>query len=125
MLYTSRVNEAAWQNIIEKPQGDHSPRLCFAVWSQWLLLLFIFNSLANLLACFVQIFMDSGKVLHFRFSILSLFLPILVNHYLELYFKTDSGYSFWPIRRLVWFEIEAMETVFRGDTQALHKELTG
>ena len=69
--------------------------------------------------------MDSGRVLHFRFSLLSLFLPILVNHYLELYFKTDSGYSFWPIRRLVWFEIEAMETVFRGDTQALHKELTG
>ena len=46
--------------------------------AQWLLLLFISNSLANLLACFVQIFMDSGKVLHFRFSILSLFLPILV-----------------------------------------------
>ena len=46
--------------------------------AQWLLLLFISNSLANLLAGFVQIFMDSGKVLHFRFSILSLFLPILV-----------------------------------------------
>ena len=69
--------------------------------------------------------MDSGKVLHLRVSILSLFLPVLVNHYLELYFKTDSGYSFWQIRRLVWFEIEAIETVFRGDTQALHKELKG
>ena len=69
--------------------------------------------------------MDSGKVLHLRVSILSLFLPVLVNHYLELYFKTDSGCSFWPIRRLVWFEIEAIETVFRGDTHALHKELTG
>ena len=29
------------------------------------------NSLANRLACFVQIFMDNGKVLHFRFSILA------------------------------------------------------
>ena len=66
------------------------------------LLLFIFNLLANLLACSVQIFMDSGKVLHFRFSILRLFLPILVDHYLELYFKTGSGYSLWPIRHLVW-----------------------
>ena len=64
-------------------------------------------------------------MLHFRSSVLSLFLPVLVNHYLELYFKTDSGYSFWQIRRLVWFEIEAIETVFRGDTQALHKELKG
>ena len=54
MLYTSRVNEAAWQISIEKPQGDHSPRVCFAVWSQWLFLLFIFNSLANLLAPVVQ-----------------------------------------------------------------------
>ena len=73
------------------------PRLCFAVWSQ-----FYFSSLihyrANLLACSAQIFMDSGRVLHFRFSILSLFLPILVNHYLELYFRTDSGYSISPIR---------------------------
>ena len=64
-------------------------------------------------------------MLHFRSSVLSLFLPVLVNHYLELYFKTDSGYSFWQIRRLVWFEIEAIEIVFRGDTQALHKELKG
>ena len=47
-------------------------------------------------------------MLHFRFSILSLFLPILVNRYLELYFKTDSGYSFSPIRHLVW-QIEATE----------------
>ena len=67
----------------------------------------------------VKIFMDSGRVLHFRFSILSLFLPILVNHYFELYFKTDSGYSFSPIRHLVW-QIEAIEiediTWPRGDT---------
>ena len=41
-------------------------------------------------------------VFHFRFCILGLYLPILDNHYLELNFKTDSAYSLWPIRHLVW-----------------------
>ena len=37
-----------------------------------LLFMIIFlNSLANRLACFVQMFMDNGKVLHFGFSILA------------------------------------------------------
>ena len=67
------------QSVLAAGQKYHSPRLCFAVRSQWLLLLFVFNSLANLLVCFVQI-TDGGKMLHFRFSILRLFLPILVNH---------------------------------------------